>query len=67
MSGWNVSSAPTIGAIAQRGGGEGHVAIVIGVNPDGSVTVRDMNGFAGWGRVGTGTVPAGTFQNFITR
>jgi len=67
LSGWNVSSTPTVGAIAQRGGGEGHVAIVIGVNPDGSVTVRDMNGFAGWGRVGTGTVSAGTFQNFITR
>jgi len=42
MSGWNVSSSPTIGAIAQKGGGLGHVAIVIGVNPDGTVTVRDM-------------------------
>jgi surface antigen len=67
MSGWNVGSTPTVGAIAQKGGGEGHVAIVTGVNPDGSVTVRDMNGFAGWGRVGTGTVSAGFFQNFITR
>lgn len=67
LSGWGVSQTPTVGAIAQRGGGEGHVAIVVGVNPDGSVTVRDMNGFAGWGRVGTGTVSAGTFQNFITR
>jgi len=66
MSGWHVSSAPTVGAIAQKGGGEGHVAIVTGVNPDGSVTVRDMNGFAGWGRVGTGTVSSGFFQNFIT-
>lgn len=65
LSGWNVSSTPTVGAIAQRGGGEGHVAIVTGVNPDGSVTIRDMNGFAGWGRVGTGTVSAGTFQ-YIT-
>lgn len=66
LSGWHVSSAPTVGAIAQKGGGEGHVAIVIGVNPDGSVTVRDMNGFAGWGRVGVGTVSSGFFQNFIT-
>lgn len=65
LSGWNVSSTPTVGAIAQRGGGEGHVAIVTGVNPDGTVTIRDMNGFAGWGRVGTGTVSAGTFQ-YIT-
>lgn len=66
LSGWNVSSTPTVGAIAQKGGGEGHVAIVTGVNPDGSVVVRDMNGFAGWGRVGTGTVSSGFFQNFIT-
>jgi surface antigen len=65
-SGWNVSPTPTVGAIAQRGGGEGHVAIVTGVNPDGTVTIRDMNGFAGWGRVGVGTVPASTFQ-YITR
>jgi N-acetylmuramoyl-L-alanine amidase len=66
LSGWDVSSAPTVGAIAQRGGGEGHVAIVEAVNADGSVTVRDMNGFAGFGRVGMGTVSAGVFQNFIT-
>jgi surface antigen len=66
MSGWHVSSAPTVGAIAQKGGGEGHVAIVTGVNADGSVQVRDMNGFAGWGRVGNGTVSSGTFQNYIT-
>ena len=65
LSGWNVSSEPTVGAIAQRGGGEGHVAIVDSVNPDGTVTIRDMNGFAGWGRVGVGTVSAGTFQ-YIT-
>jgi surface antigen len=65
-SGWNVSSAPTVGSIAQKGGGEGHVAIVTAVNPDGSVQVRDMNGFAGWGRVGTGSVSSGFFQNFIT-
>lgn len=65
QSGWNVSSTPTVGAIAQKGGGEGHVAIVVGVNDDGTVTVRDMNGFAGWGRVGTGTVSAGTFS-YIT-
>ncbi len=65
-SGWNVSQAPAVGAIAQKGGGEGHVAIVIGVNPDGSVLIKDMNGFAGWGRVGTGTVSAGFFQNYIT-
>jgi surface antigen len=69
LSGWNVSKAPTVGSIAQTGnaaGGEGHVAIVTGVNPDGTIQIRDMNGLAGWGRVGTGTVSAGEFQNFIT-
>ena len=67
LSGWNVSSTPTVGAIAQKGGGEGHVAIVTGINPDGSVQIRDMNGFAGWGRVGTGTVSPGAFQNYISQ
>jgi LysM repeat protein len=65
LSGWNVSSVPTVGAIAQRGGGEGHVGIVTAVNPDGTIIMRDMNGFAGWGRVGTGSRPAGNFQ-YIT-
>ena len=67
LSGWNVSKAPTVGAIAQKGGGEGHVAIVDSVNADGTVTIRDMNGFAGWGRVGVGTVPISEFQNYITQ
>jgi surface antigen len=69
LSGWNVSNAPTVGSIAQTAnaaGGEGHVAIVTGVNPDGSIQIKDMNGLAGWGRVGTGTVSASEFQNFIT-
>lgn len=65
-SGWHVSSTPTVGSIAQRGGGEGHVGIVVGVNPDGSIVVRDMNGVAGWGRVGTSTKSPGVFQNYIT-
>lgn len=66
-SGWKVSTTPTVGAIAQRGGGEGHVAIVTAVNPDGSIQVRDMNGIAGWGRVGYGPKGAGVFQHYITR
>lgn len=71
-SGWGVSQAPAVGAIAQTGraaGGEGHVAIVDAVSPDGSqIQIRDMNGVAGWGRVGySGWIPASTFQNFISR
>jgi len=71
-SGWNVSAAPTVGSIAQTGraaGGEGHVAIVDAVSPDGSqIQIRDMNGVAGWGRVGySGWIPVSTFQNYIAR
>lgn len=65
LSGWNVSSTPTVGAIAQRGGGEGHVAIVTAVNDDGTVTVRDMNGWAGFAHVGSGNAPVGIYQ-YIT-
>ena len=70
LSGWDVSNAPTVGSIAQTGnaaGGEGHVAIVTGVNPDGTIQIRDMNGIAGFARVGMGTVSAGVFQNYISR
>jgi N-acetylmuramoyl-L-alanine amidase len=67
LSGWNVSQTPTVGAIAQTSAGwEGHVAIVDAVNPDGTIQIRDMNGLAGFGRVGYGTVSASHFQNFIT-
>lgn len=71
LSGWNVSFRPTVGAIAQTAdaaGGEGHVAIVDAVSADGSqIQIRDMNGVAGWDRVGySGWIPATTFQHFIT-
>jgi len=56
QSGWTVSSTPIVGAIAQTpyaAGGEGHVAIVTAVSADGSqIQYKDMNGIAGWGRVG---------------
>jgi surface antigen len=71
LSGWNVSSAPSVGAIAQTpyaAGGEGHVAIVTAVSPDGTqIKYEDMNGLAGWGRVGySGWVSSSTFPNYIT-
>jgi surface antigen len=71
ISGWSVSSRPTVGAIAQTpyaAGGEGHVAIVDAVSPDGTqIKFRDMNGLAGWGRVGySGWVSSSTFPNYIT-
>lgn len=68
--GWGVSLVPSVGAIAQTdGGGLGHVAIVSAVSPDGSqIIYTDMNGIAGWGRVGTsGWVSASHFQHYIYR
>ena len=72
LSGWNVSKTPTVGAIGQIGGrvawGEGHVAVVDAVSPDGTqIEYRDMNGLAGWGRVGqSGWVPISHFDNYIS-
>lgn len=68
-SGWGVSGAPSVGAIAQKGGGYGHVAIVDAVSPDGSMIMyKDMNGVAGWGRVGqSGWVPVSHFEHYISR
>ncbi|MBL8159166.1 LysM peptidoglycan-binding domain-containing protein [Candidatus Saccharibacteria bacterium] len=68
-SGWTVSSQPQAGAIAQRGGGLGHVAIVEEVSADGSqIRYSDMNGLAGFNRVGTsGWVPASSYPNYIYR
>ncbi len=69
LSGWNVSSAPKVGAVAQTpyaAGGEGHVAIVNAVKGN-MIQFRDMNGIAGWGAVGySGWVPASTFPNYIS-
>lgn len=54
LSGWTVSSTPVPGAIAQTGSGfQGHVAYVEAVSEDGTMMkYSDMNGIAGWGRVG---------------
>lgn len=74
-SGWNVSTDPTVGSIAQTrdaAGGEGHVAIVTAVSPDGSqIEFKDMNNYGdggGWGKVGYSSwVPTSTFQTYITQ
>jgi surface antigen len=70
LSGWTVSSAPKVGAIAQTSRGYlGHVAIVEEVSPDGSqMKYSDMNGIAGWGRVGySGWVSSSYFEHYIYR
>ncbi len=69
-SGWQVSSTPTVGAIAQTpysAGGLGHVAIVDGISPDGSqVLIRDMNGIAGFNHVGKAWQATSHYVNYIT-
>jgi N-acetylmuramoyl-L-alanine amidase len=68
LSGWTVSSTPVVGAIAQTDAGfQGHVALVEAVSPDGSMMkYSDMNGLAGWGRVGySDWVPASHFPHYI--
>ncbi len=60
-SGFSVGSVPEAGAIAWTGAGyDGHVAYVESAS-GGNVTISEMNGTAGWGRVDTRTVPASSF------
>jgi len=66
LSGWNVSTTPTVGAIAQTSAGyAGHVAIVTAVNGD-TITISEMNATAGWGKVDSRTLSASSFQHYIT-
>jgi surface antigen len=69
LSGWTVSTHPIAGAIAQSDAMSflGHVAYVEAVNADGTmIKYSDMNGLAGWGRVGySDWVSASTFQHYI--
>lgn len=62
VSGFSVGSVPAPGAIAWTGAGYlGHVAYVESAS-GGMVTISEMNGPAGWGRVDTRTVPASSFR-----
>jgi surface antigen len=68
LSGWRVSSVPTAGAIFQTPAGwAGHVGIVEEVYDNGTMKVSDMNGFAGFGRVGYAVVSVGAYPNYISR
>lgn len=59
-SGFAVNNEPAVGAVFQTaagGGGYGHVGIIESIDhARGTLTYSDMNGGAGWNRVGTGTV-----------
>ena len=63
-SGLVVNRTPAVGAIMQNGGGYGHVAIVESVNSDGSITISEMNGPAGWNVIGTRTISAGSVGSY---
>lgn len=71
LSGWIVSSQPRVGAVAQTDSMSylGHVGYVEAVSEDGTmIKYSDMNGLAGWGRVGySGWMPATTFPRYIYR
>lgn len=59
--GFATGSVPRVGAIAWTGAGYlGHVAMVEAVN-GGQVQISEMNGYAGFNRVGNRWVPAGAF------
>lgn len=62
--GYRVDHLPQVGAVFQTGGGYyGHVGVVIGINFDGSITVREMN----YGRpfvITEGIIPANQVGNF---
>ena len=61
-----VGRTPAIGAVFQSpygGGGYGHVGVVVGINADGSIVVREMN-YAGRYVVTEATIPATYVGNF---
>lgn len=63
-----IDRTPRYGDVfVSEGGYYGHVGIVTAVNGDGTINIADMNGRAGWGRVGTRTVDSSEWRqwNFI--
>ena len=61
-----VGNTPLVGAVFQSpygGGGHGHVGVVVGINDDGSIVVREMN-YAGRYVVTEATIPASSVGNF---
>lgn len=67
-SGWIVSSVPRAGAVFQTDTGwAGHVGIVEEVYADGTMLISDMNGIAGYNRVGYARVSQKNYPNYIYR
>ena len=75
-SGWVVSGSPHVPSIivlqpgVEGAGGFGHVAVVVGINPDGSVHTSNMNWYAnggGWDRVSYWDFRPGPGVSFVWR
>ncbi len=65
-AGFKVSRTPQSGDVFQtKSGYYGHVGMVEAVHADGSITVSDMNGIAGWGRVGRQVWSRAKWQGYI--
>ena len=57
--GYATGSTPQVGAVAET---SGHVAYVEAVNADGTITISEMNGTAGFGAIGSRNVPASQYR-----
>ena len=75
-SGWNVSSSPHVPSIivlqpyVQGASAYGHVAVVVGINADGSVHTSNWNWFAnggGWARISYWDFRPGPGVSFVWR
>jgi surface antigen len=66
-SGYTVNSTPSAGAIMQNGGGAGHVAIIEGVEPNGDVSISEMNNsaYGGWNIKSYRTMSAGQAASYL--
>ena len=63
--GYSVGREPAYGAVfVSQAGYYGHVGIVTAVYGDGNIQITDMNGIAGWGRVGSKTIGPGEWSSY---
>ena len=64
--GYETGRTPAYGAVfVSQAGYYGHVGIVTAVNDDGTIEITDMNGAAGWGRVGTRVVQQSEWGSWV--
>ncbi len=65
-AGFSVTTRPTVGSIFQTDRGYwGHVGVVESVAADGTITISEMNGPAGWGVVGYQTWSPKRYAGYV--